>query len=636
MATLSANSRRNSLANDGSSSSPTRSLSPMVSLEERNPQEEKLIEKKDSDDLCTKEISNDYGPSSLNLDDIEKDSTLNEKFELNDAQEAKDDESNIKNDEHNEEKKNFNEIKDSEFGESFEKKNFSSDDLLSMGERKFIDDNRLGNSSEIISVQSTMMNEKSVIDYLGSKIEYCSLSKSEPDDIYLLNNNVIEVSDFIEGDREETYPSSIVEPSEEIDSTSRRSTAEIVNATIIEEVNLNGFKDSNLKRTRACSERSDSGISDCSTAPPYPQGGELSSLIIAEEEDEDYGGMKIRTVKKNNEELITSTAIIELKKSVPTNGTKSSSSSSSLETIENNLTNKERRDFGLRFKIGEESNSNIVKSIGSQNSFYYNEFSRPELSNKSTLNILRSTYCEAVTKKSKPKFPFGGSKLTRDIIKTKFERSKSIFETDNYKPVDKIPVNKKKNESKTEIFLPLTYVSRYSFAFIPEPEYPPVKVSISEPEEDTENDPKTVPSAFNETNKTLESLSDNKPNDSLINLSNISSNNAANAISTNTETASTSSTKLLIVDKYHSNCNNLSYFSELSLANQLEGQESGLTRLNTPRVNTGSVSRTARMFEKEELPNAKEIPTSLPRVTPSVPGKPHNDRIQKAFAFWNK
>lgn len=55
---------------------------------------------------------------------------------------------------------------------------------------------------------------------------------------------------------------------------------------------------------------------------------------------------------------------------------------------------------------------------------------------------------------------------------------------------------------------------------------------------------------------------------------------------------------------------------------------------------SGNVSRTARMFEREsERSNSNNSQISMaPRVYPAaiITEKPHNERIQKAFAFWNK
>lgn len=56
---------------------------------------------------------------------------------------------------------------------------------------------------------------------------------------------------------------------------------------------------------------------------------------------------------------------------------------------------------------------------------------------------------------------------------------------------------------------------------------------------------------------------------------------------------------------------------------------------------TGNVSRTARIFEREnERSNdSNDSQVSMAQRTYSaaiITGKPHNERIQKVFAFWNK
>lgn len=59
-------------------------------------------------------------------------------------------------------------------------------------------------------------------------------------------------------------------------------------------------------------------------------------------------------------------------------------------------------------------------------------------------------------------------------------------------------------------------------------------------------------------------------------------------------------------------------------------------------VPTGNVSRRAKMFEQEAA-GLKSSPTSqiqiVHRAYPAATmatGKPHNERIQRVFAFWNK
>lgn len=64
-------------------------------------------------------------------------------------------------------------------------------------------------------------------------------------------------------------------------------------------------------------------------------------------------------------------------------------------------------------------------------------------------------------------------------------------------------------------------------------------------------------------------------------------------------------------------------------------------RIRSKFVPTGNVSRTAKLFEKEaaESKSPTNVPHVSQRTNPVVtmtPGKPHNERIQKAFAFWNK
>lgn len=53
---------------------------------------------------------------------------------------------------------------------------------------------------------------------------------------------------------------------------------------------------------------------------------------------------------------------------------------------------------------------------------------------------------------------------------------------------------------------------------------------------------------------------------------------------------------------------------------------------------TGNVSRTAKIFEKESGTSKSDNSQIPQRTYPAalVAGKPHNERIQKAFAFWNK
>lgn len=55
-------------------------------------------------------------------------------------------------------------------------------------------------------------------------------------------------------------------------------------------------------------------------------------------------------------------------------------------------------------------------------------------------------------------------------------------------------------------------------------------------------------------------------------------------------------------------------------------------------LSTGKVSRTAKIFERENETSKSDNSQVLHRAYPAalVTGKPHNERIQKAFAFWNK
>jgi len=60
-----------------------------------------------------------------------------------------------------------------------------------------------------------------------------------------------------------------------------------------------------------------------------------------------------------------------------------------------------------------------------------------------------------------------------------------------------------------------------------------------------------------------------------------------------------------------------------------------LSRYNCNKfLSTGNVNRTARIFEKEsERSNSNNSQRSYPATI--ITGKPHKERIQKAFAFWN-
>ncbi|KAG7188122.1 hypothetical protein KM043_015967 [Ampulex compressa] len=68
-----------------------------------------------------------------------------------------------------------------------------------------------------------------------------------------------------------------------------------------------------------------------------------------------------------------------------------------------------------------------------------------------------------------------------------------------------------------------------------------------------------------------------------------------------------------------------------------------ISRIRNKFVPTGNVSRTAKLFEKEKASTWSQIntvqSTAVQRTYPAaavVATKPHNERIQKAFAFWNK
>ncbi|KAL0100118.1 hypothetical protein PUN28_019519 [Cardiocondyla obscurior] len=76
-----------------------------------------------------------------------------------------------------------------------------------------------------------------------------------------------------------------------------------------------------------------------------------------------------------------------------------------------------------------------------------------------------------------------------------------------------------------------------------------------------------------------------------------------------------------------------------------ENTDTRISRHNRDKLLlTGNVSRTARMFEREnesivKSSNSNNLQVSMPqRSYPAsiVTGKPYNERIQKAFAFWNK
>ncbi|XP_043525679.1 titin homolog isoform X2 [Frieseomelitta varia] len=77
------------------------------------------------------------------------------------------------------------------------------------------------------------------------------------------------------------------------------------------------------------------------------------------------------------------------------------------------------------------------------------------------------------------------------------------------------------------------------------------------------------------------------------------------------------------------------------VSSEIEDPRLLIGRIRSKFVPTGNVSRTAKLFEKEAA--TSKSPTNVPQISqrtyPAVTtaaGKPHNERIQKAFAFWNK
>lgn len=78
-----------------------------------------------------------------------------------------------------------------------------------------------------------------------------------------------------------------------------------------------------------------------------------------------------------------------------------------------------------------------------------------------------------------------------------------------------------------------------------------------------------------------------------------------------------------------------------AVASEIEDPRLLIGRVRSKFVPTGNVSRTAKLFEKEAV--ASKPPSNVTQVSqrahPTVTmttGKPNNERIQKAFAFWNK
>lgn len=82
-----------------------------------------------------------------------------------------------------------------------------------------------------------------------------------------------------------------------------------------------------------------------------------------------------------------------------------------------------------------------------------------------------------------------------------------------------------------------------------------------------------------------------------------------------------------------------------SVAGEIEDPRLLIGRIRSKFVPTGNVSRTAKLFEKEAAAAAAastksasgNVPQASERGYPSIATKkPNNERIQKAFAFWNK
>lgn len=81
-----------------------------------------------------------------------------------------------------------------------------------------------------------------------------------------------------------------------------------------------------------------------------------------------------------------------------------------------------------------------------------------------------------------------------------------------------------------------------------------------------------------------------------------------------------------------------------SASGEIEDPRLLIGRIRSKFVPTGNVSRTAKLFEKEAAAAAAASKSSgnvpqMERAYPSIATaakKPNNERIQKAFAFWNK
>ena len=85
--------------------------------------------------------------------------------------------------------------------------------------------------------------------------------------------------------------------------------------------------------------------------------------------------------------------------------------------------------------------------------------------------------------------------------------------------------------------------------------------------------------------------------------------------------------------------------SFFQVAGEIEDPRLLIGRIRSKFVPTGNVSRTAKLFEKEAAAAAAastksasgNVPQASERGYPSIAAKkPNNERIQKAFAFWNK
>lgn len=85
------------------------------------------------------------------------------------------------------------------------------------------------------------------------------------------------------------------------------------------------------------------------------------------------------------------------------------------------------------------------------------------------------------------------------------------------------------------------------------------------------------------------------------------------------------------------------------MSSEIEDPRLLIGRIRSKFVPTGNVSRTAKLFEKEAAAAAAaaaatskssgNVPQMSERAYPSIATpakKPNNERIQKAFAFWNK